>query len=848
MSRSTQPDNDFGWAAPATDSVDKRRTEEAVAGALFGLGAAVEVGRFSLLERCGSGAMGIVYSAWDPRLNRKVAIKVLRESGDDMGRILREARAAASLGHPNTVTVYDADEDAGRSYIAMEFIDGLTLGPWLEAQTRSLDDVRDVFAQLARGLHAAHCAGLIHRDFKPANVMISWQDGRNLARVLDFGLTVPACRGGEERIAGTPAYMAPEVRLGEPPTAASDQYSFFVALYEALTGSRPRKRPAPLEAVPRGLRSLILVGLSEDPARRHPSMADVAEALAPARSRMSLWGMGVVALAGGIGIAVSSQHADGPDPCAHPEAAWTEAVGESDLDDGRLRAAFGRYRDAWVEARTTVCEATFHDGAQSQELLEVRNACLQSAAFATGALASSVVEEPSRADRALSAVSALPSPRDCARAKGEPDPPSEPLERALALMNARLGMLEWSEATEAASTLAALPEGSSAQEVRRHLLTSTALERTGARVEAVASLDAAVELAVTHEQPASAAEVAVEKIWTLGVRNHDLDAARDWERLGQAWLEVAGLEGGITSARLRDRLGAAAAVVDELDEAQQLHREALDIIVAAVGEAAPETVPFRVHLHGVLPRTSDEAQALRRDTRALIERYYGPEHPVLAVLLVGGQISFERPGECQRALPDYEEALRIKTAHYGPRSPEIIPSLTSLANCQAAAGDPRGASVLLRQAIEIREHDVGRDSPALFTSLFNLAIAEMDAEEHELALAHAQRALTLRARTVGDDSPRLFAPMLAVGMAQARLGRSDDALETFASTMALEDPTSTGAFDRVEARLEYGRALARDGQAAASSRMYAEALAVTETSRDSAVRALYDEFDRGTAP
>lgn len=845
MSETTVSDSDLDLAGapPSTDSMDQRRTAEAVASSLFGLGDAVKVGRFSLLERCGSGAMGIVYSAWDPRLGRKIAIKVLREAGDDVGRILREARAAASLSHPNTVTVYDADEDAGRSYIAMEFIDGSTLGPWLSDAARSEAEIVDVFAQLARGLHAAHTAGLIHRDFKPANVMISRRDGVNVAQVLDFGLTVAAETGADERIAGTPAYMAPEVRVGDPPTAASDQYAFFIALYEALTGARPRKRPAPLDGLPRRLRSLIQAGLAQDPAQRHPSMQSVAEALAPRRSRLSLWAMGALVAVGGVGMAMSSPEA-APDPCAQTDQAWTEAFGAPAVDDARLQAALETYRQDWVGARDSVCEATFHQGVQSQDLLEVRNTCLQSSAFAAAALAQSVEANPSRTSRALAAVASLPTPRDCTRAQGEPDTASEALERALAALGAQLGLLEWSEAAASARALSKLPKGSASQEVRRYLLTSTALERTDARLEATALLDAAAQLAITKEEPAAAAAVAVEKIWMLGVRGHDLDAAREWERLGQAWLEVAGLAGGITSARLRDRLGRTAAVLNAVDESQQLHREALEIAMAAVGETAPATVPFRVHLHGVLRRNGDEARALREQTRALIERYYGPDHPVLAVLLSGGRIAFERPGECEAAVPDLEEALRIKAAHYGSNALDITPPLTSLANCQALAGDLRGASASLRRAVEIRQTHEGADSPALYPAMFSLAIAEVAAEEHELALEHAQRALKLRTAALGKGHPQLFGPSLLVAMALDRLGRTDEALQGFAGTLAIEDAASTDPYDRVEARLEYGRALARNGQTEESTRRYAEATELVENAKDAAVQALYDDFDR----
>jgi predicted Ser/Thr protein kinase len=265
---STDPESDdpsFG-RTPDVDGdtllrdVDTAHLRNAVQRRLFGrVIDPVRIARFPVLRRIGLGGMGVVYAAFDNELDRKVAIKLLRPGlGDDgsqlRDRLLREAKALARLSHPAIVQVYEAGEHDGQVYLAMEFVEGVTLKRWCDAEPRSVRDVLEKFLQAGEGLAAAHAAGLVHRDFKPDNVIVG-NDGR--VRVLDFGLalvgadTALAIEGELERITvvdrltmtgavlGTPAYMAAEQLRGEPADARSDQFSFAVALHEALFGVRP---------------------------------------------------------------------------------------------------------------------------------------------------------------------------------------------------------------------------------------------------------------------------------------------------------------------------------------------------------------------------------------------------------------------------------------------------------------------------------------------------------------------------------------------------------------------------------------------------------------------------------
>ncbi len=263
------------------------------------------IGRYEVLQQIGAGGMGVVFAAYDSVLDRQVAIKLVRSDRADptsQTRMLREGRALARLSHPNVVAVHEVNVSVGQIFLVMEYVKGITLRAWTAASVHPTAEVIDMFVQVGRGLAAAHAQGMIHRDFKPENVLIG-VDGR--PRVVDFGLVtdpgrppddrdltdVPA--GEEPRLTwtgafpGTPAYMAPEQALGRGADARSDQFSFCVALYEAVCGERPFAgkttveiqsaasasaiRP-PARGVPEWLVTTLRRGLSPEPGDRWPSM------------------------------------------------------------------------------------------------------------------------------------------------------------------------------------------------------------------------------------------------------------------------------------------------------------------------------------------------------------------------------------------------------------------------------------------------------------------------------------------------------------------------------------------------------------------------------------------------
>ncbi len=366
------------------------------------------LGKYRLLRTLGRGGMGVVWAAHDPDLDREVALKLLHRGGDEAARarLQREARAMAKLKHPNVLVVHEVVSAGGRDFIAMELVDGDSLDAWLARKPPRREIVAALLAA-GRGLAAAHAVGLVHRDFKPHNVLRS-RDGRVL--VTDFGLArgpsddeiraSPVSRGAalEETVeatpssgkltqtgalVGTPAYMSPEQFSGAPPDPRTDQFAFCVTAWQALAGARPfsgasideladavARGVADLDAaLPRRVRAVLARGLDPDPARRWPSIDDLLAALERAtssRKRLAIVAAGGVVLTGAafaVAFAVARDRApSGPAGCESRErtfaGAWTPE------------------RSAALIARTGAAElATQLDGERKDWLAELDNFC-----------------------------------------------------------------------------------------------------------------------------------------------------------------------------------------------------------------------------------------------------------------------------------------------------------------------------------------------------------------------------------------------------------------------------------------------------------------------------------------
>jgi len=409
--------------------------------------------RYVILEVLGRGGMGVVYSAYDPELDRRIAIKVLGRKSNDRGnaRMLREARAMARLSHPNVVKVHDVGTVEGSVFIAMESVDGETFEGLRVSHSCSVREVVDAYIEAAKGLAAAHEVGLIHRDFKPANVMRT-HDGRVV--VLDFGLAQPTVLGtipnehedypasltATGAVMGTPAYMSPEQYAGDRVEAFTDQFSLCVSLYEALFGQRPfedmlraarRPRPQGVE-VPGAVERVLDTGLRLDPKKRYPSMSALIDELEtrPAEHRRRRWPTIVLvglATAGSVGLLLPSQSSE---ECAGPFSRLEEAYGTqrrnavvaafgalsvegAEAAGERIVSQLDHYASEWTAARTAACEAE-NEADESAEMHVQRLMCLDERLFALESVATAVTEvEANEINDAILSVADLPAIGQC---------------------------------------------------------------------------------------------------------------------------------------------------------------------------------------------------------------------------------------------------------------------------------------------------------------------------------------------------------------------------------------------------------------------------------------------------
>ena len=404
--------------------------------------------RYTVERELGRGGMGAVYLAVDRKLGRKVALKVARGrvAEVELARLRQEATVMAGLSHPGIVTVFEAGVDGDDVYLALEFVPGGTLRDWLDAEPRPWRDVVTMFSAIARALAAAHAAGVVHRDFKPHNVLL---DLRGRPRVADFGLArrpsepptldLPVLSSASTltvsgSVIGTPAYMSPEQAHGRDATPASDQFSFFVSLYEAVAGRRPfegKSLQAVLDAIeagppstvpnaPRTLAAVVRRGLHADPEQRHADMTVVAQALdhiLHARRRRVRTATVSVALVAALGAGwMSRTQTDAPclpeDLTDAVDGVWTaeRRAGVLSTAGADAVAVLDAHRDALHDARVRACEA--HRVAQtlSDTDFALRSSCIARLEGRLAGLGDDLATTPSPA---ASVEALLASPDTC---------------------------------------------------------------------------------------------------------------------------------------------------------------------------------------------------------------------------------------------------------------------------------------------------------------------------------------------------------------------------------------------------------------------------------------------------
>jgi tetratricopeptide (TPR) repeat protein/predicted Ser/Thr protein kinase len=612
--------------------------------ALFGSGPLAELGRFRVLERLGEGGMGVVYAAYDPELDRGVALKVVRIVGD-RDQALAESKALARLSHPHVVPIYDVGVDGDLVYIAMELVRGETLRAWQRG--RPAREVLDAYRQAGEALAAAHAAGLVHRDFKPDNAIVG-RDGR--LRVVDFGLAcevaVDSAHAGAA-VAGTPRYMAPEQARGAPVTTAADQYSFCAALEEALT-------PEAAGPLPRWLIPILQRGRAADPADRFPSMSDLLRALArdPARLRRWRFGLALSLALGAVAFLAGRATLGGDtDECgggrALLESTWPSPDREGAMARltrlgqygrqlaPRLRSAIDEHARRWLHEHRAACLAD-RRGVDSRATTERRMMCVDGSRSALAEVADLVSRAgPAQLPDLPLAVHALPDPTSCgdrAALASTVEPP--PLALA-AEVGAIRGRLERARVQIAAGRLqeAADLAGRLADQARR-------IAYRPALAEALLVRGHAALIMQRRDEAIVALQEATALAWEVGADDLAIEA---WAR--RAWLEGTGgsasaLEGlevveaiarrtrsaRFARALLYNNAGSVELAYDRRARARSWFERAVAESRGVTGPGAIELITARSNLALVTEDRRDQDAQLAEVVSDLV-RLLAPDHP-----------------------------------------------------------------------------------------------------------------------------------------------------------------------------------------------------------------------------
>ena len=617
-------------------------------GQLFGAQSTLgSFGRFRVMERLGAGGMGVVYEAYDPDLARGVALKIVDVTEKDRDSALAEAKALARLSHPNVVPIYDVGVERDHVYLVMELVRGHTLQRWSEG--RSAPDILAVYHQAGTALAAAHAAGLVHRDFKPVNAIVG-ADGR--VRVVDFGLACEAddpdsADSARRGIAGTPGFMAPEIAAGAAITPAADQFSFSVALCEALAAA---SSPAP-----RRIAAVLERGRAVDPADRFASMAELLNALAvdPAtRWRRRSAAVGALAAVGVAMYLVGKLGVEQPDPCdagaARLDAAWPPSDRGVALDRvaglgdyGRslrpvLERGLGAHRDAWAGAFHAAC-VDRRGGVASTAQVDRRNLCLTRSVDALEAVRDLVARAgPGELSQLPLAVQSMPDPALCSERTtllDETEPPPPALAAQVAQLRHRISQAQidvgagrYEEALWTARFVVAEARGLDYPPVHAEalLVQGHARMMLPDRRGAVPILEEATRIAIASHADAEAVEAWARRAWAQGTSSDParaLDGLDVIEALAQrsssAWFARALLYNNVGSVELARQ---------HRDRASDYLRRALDESRQVKDDRALELLAIRANI-AVLTEDRQAGDAMLVEVAAEQAARLGADHP-----------------------------------------------------------------------------------------------------------------------------------------------------------------------------------------------------------------------------
>ncbi|HEY4182706.1 MAG TPA: tetratricopeptide repeat protein [Kofleriaceae bacterium] len=765
-----------------------RRSNVSVAaiGEAVDVPAGTQVARYLVLYQVGRGGMATVYAAYDPELDRKIALKVLHRSGrSDHTRLRREARALAQLAHPNVVAVYDVGEHDGLLFIAMELIDGQSMREWI-APGRTFSELAPVFSAAARALAAAHDKGIVHRDVKPENLLL---DKAGVVRVSDFGL---AARGGEhDVVAGTPAYMAPEQFEGTAGPSA-DAYALCLTLFEAVMGHRPDgdkgtrasrwvDADGPTEAkvdlgapkvnldaamtgVPPRIADIVRRGLARDPASR-PTLAQIATALDAAPShRNRRIAIGAALLAASIGVfAFARGGTAGPQCDVAGNAAvssWADhrsAVQRSFATANPAAAAsvfavvdksLTTYFGDWAAMSQDSCSRTRVTGDQSDSLLDLRTRCLDQRLATATALVDllATAKTPSVVEGAVTAVAGLPSIAGCgdiAALTSVVPLPTEPdrLHEAEALQNtlARGAALQLvGQYDEATALIKPVLVDAVKLDYAPVLATAKHLQgdlyyRAGDYTAAATALREAVAAAARGRDDRTATKALTLLAGIVGYAQGKLDEGMQLANDADAWSARAGRVDE-DEAELADIQGLLHDAKGEPLVAKPFYEKALalreklygaDHLIVALSLNNLAGVPYTLGKY-------EEARALHERAKAIREKTLGPVSADLAVTLNAIAAIDEDEQKYDDAEKGFRRAIAIWEQVLGKEHPDVAAAHNNLGNLLRRKGDNAGAIIELERAVAIW---TPQKNPNLTSALGNLAITYYQQKDYAKAIA-----------------------------------------------------------------------------------------------------------------
>ena len=833
------------------------------------------VGRYLIIEEVGRGGMGIVQRAYDPKLQREVALKLVRTDAEDeaaRARLVREARAMARVNHPNVVGVYDVevvDTSVGDVVLVMEYVRGKTLRAWLSETERSVPEILEQFVAAGRGLAAAHAEGLLHRDFKLGNVLVG-ADGRT--RVSDFGLA----RTGTTRtgsgsaspspeappqsptalnqrsdpqeldpltargvVMGTPVYMAPEQADARPVDARADQFAFCVALWRALTKEWPFEgRGYPLQVaklegagrwpstaprIPRHVERAIRRGLSPHIAERWPAMdALLAELTRDPRARR--WALAIIGIASLAVVGVGSWRQI--ERAQHAVACQAEgdAIAE-DWNDERASVIGQRFDalgipyavDTWDRARAEL-DRHAEEWAQLQT-----QACEGSGPIATLEPAAARTARACLADRRheLSALVEQLMDPDLAAAERVVSATTD-LERPASCVDPK-----WLRTRPAAGDDGSRSPRSA--QWRRRLAESSALLATG---KARPALDVAEEVRDRATEAEEGTTIARANL-AIASAQRALGAFEEARSAAEAAFHGAGAEHADALALDAARMLASIVGGDlaDHDEALLWCRIAATLTRRLELEDGLAMATLLDVRGGLLQDKAKHADAGKDLLRALEirERELGPNHPRVAATLNNlGRLRYAE-GDYDAAVSRLKRSIQIREDAYGPEHPDLVSTLGNLATAHVATGQFGPAMRGQERILRIRLAALGSEHPDVATSWSSIGVVHKLRGEREQAEQMHRKALELRERVLPPNHPDTAASLVNLGNVLMERGELEEsarlqarAVEMLETTLGPEHPDLGSALVNL-ANIDFTR-----GRYEAAGKGYARALAILE--------------------